>query len=75
MRNNLIDMALIEAAAAAGDNLAGVAANTLTVYDLLTAGTPPKERPDRSLKIAQLVAFAALLETELVRRYAAEAPR
>jgi hypothetical protein len=76
MKHDLIKRALIEAAAKAGDNLADVAISTLTAYRAISLNDWTKVQAERDLKTAQVVAFAALLETELTRRYSTpEAPR
>lgn len=59
----LIEHALIEAA------------DTLAAFDILKLEHGRKARPDHAalvaLKLEQIASFAALLETELLRRYGA----
>jgi hypothetical protein len=73
MQTQLIEYALIEAAASAGDKLASIAADTLTAFDVLRLEHAKKGRADHAaavaIKLDQITAFAALIECELLRRY------
>lgn len=73
MQVQLIQHALIDAAASAGDMLADIAADTLTAFDVLNIEHAKKGQPQHAaavaLKLEQITAFAVLIECELLRRY------